>query len=167
MIAASILLGRALAPIEQTISQWASIGRALHGWRAVRDVLAATRAAPKTSRLPVPKASVRFDDVTTIAPGGKVAVLHRISFEIEPGQVLGVIGNSGMGKSTLASAMVGVTTPLAGEIRLGGATLDQYDPDQLGRLIGYLLWPARFTGIRCCWCWTSRIRRSTMPEQRR
>lgn len=138
MIAGSILLGRALAPIEQSIGQWAVVQRAKTGWRDISELLASIPEQKSTTVLPVPKASLVFDSVTVFAPGTKKPTIAGISFALEPGQVLGVIGNSGMGKSTLAKAMVGLLPAAAGEIRLGGATLDQYDPDQLGTLIGYL-----------------------------
>jgi ATP-binding cassette subfamily C protein len=77
------------------------------------------------------------------APGETTALLRQVSFRLEPGQALGVIGPSGAGKSTLAKALTGVCSPLAGRIRLDGAALDQYAPDVLGRLIGYL--PQRIT----------------------
>jgi ATP-binding cassette subfamily C protein len=66
-----------------------------------------------------------------------------VSFQVQPGQAVGVVGNSGAGKSTLARAITGLCTPAAGKIRLGGATLNQYDPDVLGKYIGYL--PQRVT----------------------
>jgi ATP-binding cassette subfamily C protein len=76
--------------------------------------------------------------LTVGPPGGQVALLKGVSFRVEPGQALGVIGVSGSGKTTLAKALTGVWHPMAGKIRLDGASLDQYDPDRLGRLIGYL-----------------------------
>ena len=136
MIAGSILLGRALAPIEQSIGQWAMVQRARTGWREIK-ALVAENAAPKTTTvLPVPKPHMSLSNVTVFAPGASKPTLSGISFEIKPGAATGIIGNSGMGKSTLAKTMVGLMQPMAGEVRLGGATLDQYDPDQLGRLIG-------------------------------
>lgn len=138
MIAGSILLGRALAPIEQSIGQWAVVQRALAGRRDIIRLLGEVPEQSSTTVLPIPKANLLFDDVAVFAPGAKKPTISGVSFELLPGQVLGIIGNSGMGKSTLAKAMVGLLLPAAGEIRLGGATLDQYDPDQLGTLIGYL-----------------------------
>ncbi|WP_366525721.1 ATP-binding cassette domain-containing protein [Planktotalea sp.] len=85
-----------------------------------------------------PKAELTLSGIAVLAPGTKKPTLAGLSFALLPGQVLGVIGNSGMGKSTLAKAMLGVLPAAHGEICLGGATLDQYDPDQLGGLIGYL-----------------------------
>jgi len=138
MIAGSILLGRALAPIEQSIGQWAVVQRAYAGWREIKKLLASMDANPTTTVLPRPQARLTFDGVAVFVPEAKKPTLAGISFALEPGQVLGVIGNSGMGKSTLAKAVVGLLPAAAGEVRFGGATLDQYDPDQLGSLIGYL-----------------------------
>lgn len=138
MIAGSILLGRALAPIEQTVGQWGAVQKALAARKSLKDLMKDEKAPPPTTRLPRPDASVTFSSVTVFGPGAKAPTLSGISFQLAPGQVLGVIGDSGMGKSTLAKTMVGLIPPMAGEIRFGGATLDQYDPDQLGELIGYL-----------------------------
>lgn len=138
MIAGSILLGRALAPIEQSIGQWAIVQRAWEGWSGLKALLASLPEHSTSTILPIPKAHMQFSGVALFAPGAKTPTLNGISFALHPGQVLGVIGNSGMGKSTLAKAMVGLVPAAAGEIRFGGATLDQYDPDQLGSLIGYL-----------------------------
>lgn len=138
MIAGSILMGRALAPIEQSIGQWAVVQRAFAGWRDINRLLGNVPEQSCTTVLPTPKANLIFDGVAVFAPGAKKPTISGLSFEMQSGQVLGVIGNSGMGKSTLAKAMVGLLPSVAGEIRFGGATLDQYDPDQLGTLIGYL-----------------------------
>lgn len=143
MIAGSILMGRALAPIETAVSQWAVAQRAGEGWTRLAGLL--SRMPPPMARtaLPRPKALVEVEALSLAAPGDQVPLLRQVSFRLEPGQALGVIGPSGAGKSTLARALTGVWRPLAGKIRLDGAALDQYDPDVLGRLIGYL--PQRIT----------------------
>lgn len=138
MIAGSILLGRALAPVEQTLGQWAVLQRAREGWSGLKQLLASRPRHKSTTYLPTPKAQMQFRRISAFASGAKSPTLSGINFTLEPGQVLGVIGNSGMGKTTLAKAMLGLVPAAAGEIRFGGATLDQYDPDQLGSLIGYL-----------------------------
>jgi ATP-binding cassette subfamily C protein len=138
MIASSIMLGRALAPIEQAMGQWPVLQRAKAGWESLGRYLATVpQAAPKTE-LPVPPALVTVSSLTVVPPGSKVPTLRNINFQLRPGQALGVIGRSGSGKSTLARALLGYWPPAAGEIRLGGATLDQYDPERLGQHIGYL-----------------------------
>lgn len=143
MIAGSILMGRALAPIEMAVGQWAVAQRANDSWHRLSDLLSRVPPQQPRTALPRPNALLEVEGLTVGPPGEQVALLRSVSFRLEPGQALGVIGPSGAGKSTLAKALTGVWRPLAGKIRLDGATLDQYDPDVLGRLIGYL--PQRIT----------------------
>jgi len=143
MIASSILLGRALAPIEQIVGQWAVIQRGREGWRNLSVLLGEVPEEQKRTALPRPKAQLELEQVTVVPPGEQQATLRMMSFKVEPGQAVGVIGTSGSGKSTLARAITGVWRVAAGKIRLDGAALDQYDPDILGKYIGYL--PQRVT----------------------
>jgi ATP-binding cassette subfamily C protein len=138
MIAGSILLGRALAPIEQAVGQWAVVSRAQEGWTRLSALLTVQPVEPQRTRLPRPKAALDVHQLTVVPPGEQAAVLKAVTFTLEPGQALGVIGPSGSGKSSLARALCGVWRPAGGKIRLDGATLDQYDPDVLGSYIGYL-----------------------------
>ena len=138
MIAGSILLGRALAPVEQLIGQWAMVHRAIKGWDNLAHLLAEQRPdSPRTS-LPRPRAVLSLQGVTVVPPGQQQAALKSVTFTVQPGQAVGVIGPSGAGKSTLAKALTGVWRPAGGKIRLDGATLDQYAPDVLGQHVGYL-----------------------------
>jgi len=143
MIAGSILMGRALAPIEMAVGQWAVAQRSSEAWHRLSELLSRVPPPQARTSLPRPRSLLEVDALSVGAPGEPVALLRMISFRLEPGQALGVIGPSGSGKSTLARALTGVWRPLAGKIRLDGAALDQYDPDVLGRLIGYL--PQRIT----------------------
>lgn len=143
MIAGSILMGRALSPIEQVIGQWAVITRAQEANRRLSDLLTKMPEEPPRTALPHPKAILEAQNLTVIPPGEQQAVLRAINFRLEPGQALGVIGPSGAGKSTLARALIGVWKPAGGKVRLDGATLDQYEPDILGSYVGYL--PQRIT----------------------
>lgn len=138
MIAGSILLGRALAPIEVLIGQWAVVQQGHQGWHAVAELLGAVPVDPPKTDLPRPKARLEVQQLSVIPPGHHQAALRMVSFTLEPGQALGVIGPTGAGKSTLARALTGVWHPVSGRVRLDGATLDQYDPGKLGRYIGYL-----------------------------
>ena len=138
MIAGSILLGRALAPIEMAIGQWQSIARARLGWSRLIALLSEMRPEPERLPLPRPRALLEVNQLSVVPPGHNQATLRGVTFKVLPGQAVGVIGTSGAGKSTLARALTGVWPPAGGQIRLDGATLDQYDPDILGRLIGYL-----------------------------
>ncbi len=143
MIAASILLGRALSPIETIVTQWALFQRAREGWENLSTLLTEVPVESRRTALPKPKAHLEVDQITVIPPGESTAALRMVSFQVRPGQAVGVVGNSGAGKSTLARAITGLCTPAAGKIRLGGAALNQYDPDVLGKHIGYL--PQRVT----------------------
>jgi ATP-binding cassette subfamily C protein len=138
MVASSIMLGRALAPIEQALGQWPLVQRAQAGWKSLAAYLGATPQHPPLVSLPVPAARLAVRGLMVSAPGTRTPTLRNISFDLNPGQALGVIGPSGSGKSTLARALLGYWPLASGEIRLDGATLDQYDPDALGRHIGYL-----------------------------
>jgi ATP-binding cassette subfamily C protein len=138
MIAGSILLGRALAPIEMIVGQWAVFQRGREGWRKLAVLLGSVGEEEQRMQLPKPKARLLADQVTVVPPGEKQASLRLISFDVKPGMAVGVIGTSGAGKSTLARVLTGVWQPAGGKIRLDGAALDQYDPDVLGEHIGYL-----------------------------
>ena len=143
MIAGSILMGRALQPIEQAVGQWALVTRAQEANRRLSDLLTRVPAEPVRTALPRPKAQLEAQSLSVVPPGEQQAVLRMVSFTLSPGQAMGVIGPSGAGKSTLARALIGVWRPSGGKVRLDGATLDQYDPDVLGSYIGYL--PQRVT----------------------
>jgi ATP-binding cassette subfamily C protein len=138
MIAGSILLGRALAPIEMAVGQWSLVQGAARSWQTLAKLL--TDVPPPTTRmrLPRPRAILDVNQVTVIPPGEQQAALRLVSFRLEPGQAIGVIGQSGAGKSTLARALTGVWRCAGGKIRLDGASLDQYEPDELGKYVGYL-----------------------------
>lgn len=138
MIAGSILLGRALAPIEQLINQWPVVQRGIKGWRSLETLLSEVPPPVEKTPLPAPRAKLEAQQVTIIPPGEQQAALRMVSFTVEPGQAVGVIGPSGAGKSTLARALTGYWKPAGGKIRLDGASLDHYDPDVLGQHIGYL-----------------------------
>ncbi len=138
MIAGSILLGRALAPIELVVGQWALVTRAVKGWGTLSDLLGRNRPAAPRTMLPRPEARLDVESLTVIPPGEQAATLRMLNVTLPPGHALGVIGPSGAGKSTLARALTGVWPPAGGRVRLGRAALDQYDPDVLGHLIGYL-----------------------------
>ena len=138
MIAASILLGRALAPVEQSISQWQVVQRARAGWAGISDLLAKTIDREARTELPPPQARLDIESLSVVARPGEPPILKQVSIDLKPGEALGVVGRSGSGKTTLARAIVGLIRPTAGYIRLAGATLDQYSPERLGRYIGYL-----------------------------
>jgi ATP-binding cassette subfamily C protein len=138
MIAGSILLGRALAPVEMAIGQWLVVQQGRQGWDRLAQLLAVIPSPSKPTELPRPAAKLTVEQITVMPPGTKQATLRMVSFGITPGQALGVIGPSGAGKSTLARALTGVWPPAAGKVRLDGAALEQYGREALARHIGYL-----------------------------
>jgi PrtD family type I secretion system ABC transporter len=138
MIAVAILFGRALAPLEQGIAQWSAVARALRGWHALRALLERQPEEPRRTALPRPESHLAVEDVTAFAPGREEPILVRTSFEVSPGTALGVIGPSASGKSTLARLLVGVWSPRAGRISLGGASIDQFSIEDRARNVGYL-----------------------------
>ena len=138
MIAGSILLGRALAPVELAVGQWPAVHRAVRGWSSLADLLGSVPPERAKIPLPRPQAHLEVHQLTVFPPGEKQASLRGVSFVVHPGEAIGVIGPSGAGKSSLARALTGVWPPMGGKIRLDGATLDQYQASTLGALVGYL-----------------------------
>lgn len=138
MIAGSILLGRALSPVEQLIQGWGGVLRAKQGRASLTQLLAGVPQTAAATPLPKPAAKLDVIGLSLFAPGGKNPLLRQVAFSINPGQAMGIIGESASGKSTLARVLVGILSPNAGEVRLDGATLEQYGPDGLADHIGYL-----------------------------
>lgn len=138
MIAGSILLGRALAPIEMVIGQWQLVDAARRGRRSVIELLNEVRPQASRTPLPRPRALLVAENVTIAPPGAPRTLLRALSFVLKPGQAMGVIGESGAGKTSLSKAITGAWVPTGGQIRLDGATLAHYNPDVLGSYIGYL-----------------------------
>ena len=138
MIAASILLGRALAPVDQAVAQWPVLQRALQGRRSLAVLLRETPEEPDRTPLPAPQALLEAENLVVSAPGAEVPAVRGMSFRLEPGHAVGVAGPSASGKSTLAKALAGVWPPLAGRVSLGGAALDQYGEEALAHHVGWL-----------------------------
>ena len=137
MIASSILLGRALAPIDQAVGYWPILQRALAARRSLAALLEETPPEASHTALPAPRAILETQGLTVAAPGARVAAVRGASFRLEPGQAAGIAGPSASGKSTLARALAGVWKPIGGAVRLDGAELEQYGAD-IGRHVGYL-----------------------------
>ena len=138
MIASSILMGRALVPVELVVGQWPIVQRGLKGWQMLGLLLSQVPPHPVKTPLPRPLARLDVRALTVVPPGQSMGALRGLGFALAPGIAIGVIGPSGSGKTTLARALTGVWRPAGGHIRLDGATLDQYDPETLGKYIGYL-----------------------------
>lgn len=138
MIASSILVGRALAPIQQILSQWNVIQQASDSWSELKKLLANMPTETKSTRLPRPVADLHFSGVSARTHNSHKPMLSNLSFSLKAGEVLGVIGKSGSGKTTLSKAILGTLPITSGEVRLGGATLSQYSSEEIGKYIGYM-----------------------------
>lgn len=138
MIAASILMGRALAPVEAAVGSWRSFVNARLGASRINQLLAATRGSQSYVQLPEPKGDLALEGVLAGPPGTPTAILNNVTFAVQAGETLGIIGPSAAGKSSLARVIVGVWPTLSGAVRLDGSELSHYDPEQLGRSVGYL-----------------------------
>jgi ATP-binding cassette, subfamily C, type I secretion system permease/ATPase len=138
MIAASIMVGRALAPIETTIANWRAFVAARQSIRRLSEAL--TRAAPRTAvtALPPPARSLDVEQLTIAAPGAATPIVTGVNFSLKSGEALGIIGPSGAGKTSLIRALVGIWPPVKGNVRLDGAELGQWDPELRGRHIGFV-----------------------------
>ena len=138
MIAASIVAARALAPVEQAIAHWRGFVAARASWKSLKSAIAAVPAAGAITPLPQPGQRLEITALAVAPPGMRAPIVHDVSFALDAGDALGVIGPSGSGKSTLARALVGAWPPLRGSVRLDGADLDQWQRDDRGRFIGYV-----------------------------
>lgn len=138
MIAASIIVGRALAPIEGAVGQWKSFIGARGSWDRLQSMFRADTQIGERMQLPAAKGRLTVEGATIVPPGGKTPTVLGATFAVEPGITLGVIGPSAAGKSSLVRGMVGVWPTIQGAIRMDGFDLKHWDPEQLGRYVGYL-----------------------------
>lgn len=140
IIAGSIIMSRALAPVEIAISNWKGFVNMRQSVKRLNALLPAMVESSGKTELPAPAKTLELDGVTVAPPGQKKPTVHSISFKLEAGDGLGVVGASAAGKSTLVRAIVGAWLPMdgGGSIRLDGASLDQWSTEDLGRHIGYL-----------------------------
>jgi PrtD family type I secretion system ABC transporter len=138
MIAASIMMGRALAPIETAIANWRGFIAARVSIRRLTDTLARTYVKPSLIDLPPPTKVLQVELPMVAAPGSDKVIVKDIRFSVNAGEAVGLIGPSGVGKTSLVRNIVGIWPALRGTIRLDGATLGQWDPERLGRHIGFV-----------------------------
>lgn len=138
MIAASIILSRALSPVEQAVAHWRGFVSARQSLARLRESIDKLAQDTEKTPLPAPEATLHAQNVCIVPPGERVLTLQGANFALKAGDGLGIIGPSASGKSTLARALVGVWPLARGEVRLDGATLDQWEPQVLGKAIGYL-----------------------------
>lgn len=138
MIASSIMLGRALGPVESGIASWKSVSSTRIAYSRLRKRAEALPPEPVRTRLPAPSGFVALDRVTYGPPGSRAPILQQVSFEAHPGEAIAVIGPSASGKSTLCRLLVGIVQPGSGEVRLDGSEVRHWNHDDLGRHLGYL-----------------------------
>jgi ATP-binding cassette subfamily C protein len=138
MIASSILVSRALAPVELAIGQWKGFVAARQSWARLTKLMALMSSEQHEVALPAPRESLVVENLQIAAPGSRNLIITGVSFKVSAGEAVGVIGPSASGKSTLARAITGLWLPLAGAVRLDQALLAQWEPRELGRHLGYL-----------------------------
>ncbi|ARO33655.1 protease secretion system ABC transporter ATP-binding protein PrtD (plasmid) [Rhizobium sp. NXC14] len=138
MIASSILVSRALAPVELAIGQWKGFVAARQSWGRLTKLMTLMSSEEREVALPAPRESLTVENLQVAAPGGRSPIVRGVSFKVSAGEAVGVIGPSASGKSTLARAITGLWLPLIGAVRLDQALLAQWDPRELGRHLGYL-----------------------------
>jgi PrtD family type I secretion system ABC transporter len=138
IIAGSILSARALAPVDLAIAHWRSFVAARQSWHRLNRLLEQLPPRTEQTVLQEPSSRLSVEAVSMVPPGDQKVIVQDITFVLEAGRGLGIIGPSGSGKSSLVRALVGVWQPFRGKVRLDGAALDQWSPDVLGRHIGYL-----------------------------
>jgi ATP-binding cassette subfamily C protein len=138
IIASSILVSRALAPVELAIANWKGFVSARQGWRRLTNMMAMLPVEEIPLELPAPAGALVVEGIAAVPPSERRVVLNDVSFDLKAGAGLGVIGPSASGKSSLARVLVGVWPAARGKVRLDGAALEQWSPEILGNHIGYL-----------------------------
>jgi ATP-binding cassette subfamily C exporter for protease/lipase/ATP-binding cassette subfamily C protein EexD len=138
MIMASILMGRAMAPIDIIVGTWRQFISARQAYRRLEELFTNYPLPEKRLPLPVPTGKLKVENVVVVPPGSNKEVLKAINFEANPGEIIAIIGPTASGKSSLAKTIVGVWKPFSGSIKLDGADLRLYNKEQLGKYIGYL-----------------------------
>ncbi len=138
IIAGTIIFGRALAPVEQGVGQWKSFVKARESFSKLRQLLKDEPEPPIRTALPPPKGLLEVSQLRVAAPDTRKLILANLNFVVKPGELCAVIGPSASGKSTLARTLVGLWPPFSGTISIDGADLQQWNPEALGRYMGYL-----------------------------
>ncbi|PVZ32926.1 ATP-binding cassette subfamily C protein EexD [Pseudomonas sp. CC120222-01a] len=138
VIAGSVLLGRALAPLDLMTSSWKALISARSQYVRLNRIFDKQRAEPERMELPVPVGNVRVENLVVCAPGSKVPAIKNITFNAAAGTIVGIVGHSASGKSTLARALMGIWRPQQGQVRLDGVDIAHWNKSQLGQYLGYL-----------------------------
>lgn len=138
MVAGSLLLGRALAPIDLLVGTWKGFSLARVQYQRLGELLQQIPVEPQTMRLPVPVGHLSLEQVIVVPPGAKVAAVRGVSLELQPGDALGIVGPTASGKSSLARALLGIWPCYNGKVRLDGADIGSWNRTELGPHVGYL-----------------------------
>jgi PrtD family type I secretion system ABC transporter len=138
IFAASLMIGRALAPVEQTVASWRRLVAAREALAKLTEIFAAVPAEAEPLELPRPTGRLNVETAYATAPGTGHLLLKNVSFAVEPGETLAIVGASGSGKSSLIRVLTGIWPMSAGAVRVDGAALSQWAPDLLGRHVGYV-----------------------------
>ena len=138
LMAGSLLLGRALSPIDQMIGSWKGFVAARVQYGRLNDTLEKLNAEPQRMALPDPEGHIQVENLVIAPPGAKAAVIRNMSFVTPAGSIVGIVGPSAAGKSTLARALLGIWPPQHGTVRLDGADIAAWDKQKLGPHLGYL-----------------------------
>lgn len=138
MIAGSLLLGRALAPIDLLVGSWKGFSVARAQYERLGELLNHVPPAPESMSLPTPTGQISLDQVTVVPPGSRVPVVRGVTLDLAAGEALGIVGPSASGKSSLARAILGIWPSAAGKVRLDGADVSAWNREELGPHVGYL-----------------------------
>ncbi|WP_420478006.1 type I secretion system permease/ATPase, partial [Brevundimonas sp. FT23028] len=139
IIASSVLLSRAVAPVELLVGVWPTLVQASASWKTLTELFANTAAVERErTALPAPRGRLQVEGISVKFPETEAPQLRGVTFNLQPGQTLGVVGASGSGKTTLARVLAGALKPHAGAVRLDGAEYEAREGDELARWIGYL-----------------------------
>jgi PrtD family type I secretion system ABC transporter len=138
IVAASIIIGRALAPIELAVSQWKVFQNARGAWSRLQALFCSVPQSGQRMSLPAPKGSIKFEQIIAGPPGGKAATLRGMSFQVDKGKTLAIIGPSAAGKSSMLRVLLGVWPATSGTVRFDGFDVAHWDANELGPHVGYL-----------------------------
>ncbi len=138
MIVASILGARAVAPLSTVVSQWRVVVNARDAWQRLTKLLETIPARQPAMKLPAPRGALTVEGIVAMAPGSSTPLLRGVQFALRPGDVLGVVGPSAAGKTTLARVLMGIWPSAGGKVRLDGVDVHTWDKTELGPYVGYL-----------------------------